>query len=86
MNITLSSIKQVTIEEIARDLFFYFQQVEAGETLVVTRTGHLIAAIQPIAQDSTELRPVGLCAGMFRVPDDFDAALPEDMLAAFEGK
>lgn len=86
MSIMLSSFKQVTIEEIARDLFFYLQQVEAGETLVVTRTGHPVVAIQPIPQDATELRPIGLCAGIFRVPDDFDAPLPEDVLAAFEGK
>jgi len=30
-----------------------------------------------------ELRPFGLCAGEFVVPDDFDAPLPEDMLNAF---
>lgn len=29
-------------------------------------------------------RPFGLCAGQFRVPDDFDAALPEDELRLFE--
>lgn len=32
-----------------------------------------------------EERPFGLCAGAFRVPDDFDAPLPEDILLAFEG-
>lgn len=33
-----------------------------------------------------QLRPFGLCAGDFVVPDDFDAPLPEDVLNAFEGK
>jgi len=33
-----------------------------------------------------QLRPFGLCAGDFVVPDDFDAPLPEDKLNAFEGK
>ncbi len=33
-----------------------------------------------------QLRPFGLCAGEFRVPDDFDAPLPEEILSAFEGK
>lgn len=33
-----------------------------------------------------QLRPFGLCAGEFTVPDDFDAPLQEDMLNAFEGK
>ncbi len=33
-----------------------------------------------------QLRPFGLCAGEFIVPEDFDAPLPEDILSAFEGK
>ena len=32
------------------------------------------------------LRPFGLCAGQFRVPDDFDDPLPEDIIRGFEGK
>lgn len=36
--------------------------------------------------ESTDLRPFGLCAGEFIVPDDFDESLPEDILTAFEGR
>jgi hypothetical protein len=32
------------------------------------------------------LRPIGLAAGDFVVPDDFDDPLPEDILELFEGK
>lgn len=35
--------------------------------------------------EDTKLRPVGLSEGDFVVPDDFDASLPEEILAAFEG-
>jgi hypothetical protein len=31
----------------------------------------------------SERRPFGLCAGEFRVPEDFDAPLPNDVLDAF---
>jgi hypothetical protein len=31
-------------------------------------------------------RPIGLAKGLFSVPDDFNAPLPEDVLQAFEGK
>jgi len=31
-------------------------------------------------------RPYGLCAGEFAVPDDFDAPLPENIIAEFEGR
>ena len=32
------------------------------------------------------LRPFGLCAGEFTVPDDFDDPLPEHLIEEFEGK
>lgn len=31
-------------------------------------------------------RSIGLCAGEFTVPNDFDDPLPEDILELFEGK
>ena len=32
------------------------------------------------------LRPFGLCAGEFTVPDDFDSPLPDYVLEDFEGQ
>jgi antitoxin (DNA-binding transcriptional repressor) of toxin-antitoxin stability system len=75
----------VTVDEIQRDPLRYLDQVEAGETLVIVRSDKPIAELRPIASNK-QLRPFGLCAGEFVVPDDFDAPLPEDLLSAFEGK
>jgi antitoxin (DNA-binding transcriptional repressor) of toxin-antitoxin stability system len=75
----------VTIDEMQRDPLKYLRQVEAGETLVIVRADKAIAELRPIAS-SQQLRPFGLCAGEFTVPDDFDDPLPEDLLSAFEGK
>ena len=75
----------VTVDEIQQDPLKYIRQVEAGETLVIVRSSQPIAELRPIAR-SKQLRPFGLCAGEFIVPDDFDAPLPEDLLNAFEGK
>lgn len=36
-------------------------------------------------EPETGLRPFGLCAGEFIVPDDFDEPLPDHILDAFEG-
>ncbi len=41
----------------------------------------LVTILEPEVQ---ELRPFGLCEGDFRVPEDFDAPLPEDILESFE--
>jgi len=35
---------------------------------------------------SSQTRPIGLAKGLFTVPDDFNAPLPEDVLQTFEGK
>ena len=77
---------QVSIEDIQRDLSTYLQRVEAGETLVIVRAGKPVAEVKPVVPSIETLRPFGLCAGEFTVPDDFDAPLPEDILNAFEGK
>lgn len=39
----------------------------------------------PIAPQPAPQRRFGTFAGQFVVPDDFDAPLPDDVLAAFEG-
>lgn len=33
---------------------------------------------------ANQLRPIGLCAGEFTVPDDFDDPLPAEILELFE--
>lgn len=41
--------------------------------------------IKPVVAGSKTLRPFGLCAGKFTVPDDFDDPLPESVIKEFEG-
>ena len=75
---------QVNAEEIQRDLSAYLQRVEAGETVIIVRAGQPVAEVKPVIVRANMLRPFGLCAGEFTVPEDFDAPLPEDILHAFE--
>jgi antitoxin (DNA-binding transcriptional repressor) of toxin-antitoxin stability system len=77
----------VTIDEIQRDPLKYLRQVEAGITFIITQADQPIAELRPITPLSNKkLRPFGLCAGEFTVPDDFDAPLSEEILSAFEGQ
>ena len=78
-------MQRVTVDEIQRDPSRYLRQVEAGETFVILQADKAIAELRPIPSRK-QLRPFGLCAGEFTVPDDFDSPLPEDLLNAFEGK
>jgi antitoxin (DNA-binding transcriptional repressor) of toxin-antitoxin stability system len=77
---------QVSVEEIQQDLPAYIQRVEDGETIIIIRAGKPVAEVKPLLSRTENLRPFGLCAGEFTVPDDFDAPLPEDIVKAFEGK
>ena len=75
---------RVSVEEIQQDVSAVLRRVEAGETLIVVRTGKPIAEIKPVITSPEALRPFGLCAGEFTVPEDFDAPLPENIIKAFE--
>ena len=77
---------RVTIDDIQRDPGGYLRRVEAGETVLVTRAERPVAEIKPVTAAAAGLRPFGLCAGEFTVPDDFDQPLPDDVLAEFEGR
>jgi antitoxin (DNA-binding transcriptional repressor) of toxin-antitoxin stability system len=84
----------ITIDEMKRTDMSWLQRVAAGETLLVLRAGKPVAEIKPVSpvspvlleDDDNSPRPIGLCAGEFVVPDDFDDPLPEELLAAFEGR
>jgi prevent-host-death family protein len=82
----MSSMVQVSISEIEQNLPVYLRRVETGETIVIVKAGRPIAEIKPIVSNSKRLRPFGLCAGEFIVPDDFDNPLPEDIIREFEGE
>jgi antitoxin (DNA-binding transcriptional repressor) of toxin-antitoxin stability system len=68
---------QVNREEILQNFLVYFQHVEEGETVVILEAGKPVAEIRPLSIPGSRLRPFGLCAGEFLVPDDFDAPLPD---------
>ena len=64
----------------------YLKQVEDGETVVLTRRNRPVAEIRRVIVERRRRRPIGLCAGEFVVPSDFDAPLPDELLDTFEGR
>ena len=76
---------QVNLEDIRKDISRFIQGVECGEKLIITSSGKPVAEVNPITIKSPEMRPYALCAGEFKVPDDFDDPLPNDILESFEG-
>ncbi len=86
MSVIDSNLRKVSIDEVTRNLPALVQRIEAGETLIIVKAGKPIAEVKPVASAFKTLRPFGLCAGEFSVPDDFDDPLPKDIMERFGGK
>jgi len=56
-----------------------------GEEFVIARAGKPVARLGPIARRRSKRR-LGILDGKFRIPDDFNRPLPNDVVAAFEGR
>lgn len=76
----------VTLLELQQHPAAVLDRVQAGERLLVVRDGRTVAELRPAPEVPLAPRSRGRCAGMFRVPDDFDAPLPDDLLREFEGR
>lgn len=57
----------------------------AGEEILIAKSGKPVARLGPLSRP-TRKRRLGALAGKLRVPEDFDAPLPEEVLDAFEGR
>ena len=60
------------------------EEVESGEEVVIAKAGKPVARLVPMRKPTR--RKLGLLADRLIVPDDFDAPLPDEVLAAFEGR
>ena len=76
----------INVSDIQQDLDGVLRRVEDGESLLVLRGDRPVAEIKPVSAVARQPRPFGLCVGQFAVPNDFDHALPEDILSEFEGR
>lgn len=73
--------KSVGVHEAKTHLSRLLEEVAAGEEVVITRRGEEVASLVP---RGAGVRTLGMDRGRFVVPDDFDAPLPDDLLAEFE--
>jgi prevent-host-death family protein len=74
--------KSVGVHEAKTNLSKLLERVSAGEEIAITRRGEEVARLVPARRPGA--RRLGLDRGRWVVPDDFDAPLPDDLLALFE--
>jgi len=75
----------VGVHEAKSTLSRLLARVEAGEEVVIARSGRPIARLVPIARDEPHRRP-GTWAGQLHIGADFDDPLPEEELAGWRGE
>ena len=78
-------MKQVNIHQAKTELSRLVERVEAGEEIIIARAGRPVAKLTPITK-APGRRRLGPLDGRFKIPDDFNAPLPESVIRAFGGR
>jgi len=76
------SMAEINIHEAKTQFSQLLRRVAAGEEIIIARAGQPVARLVPV--ESQPLRIMGMDEGLFEVPDDFNAPLPDDILTEFE--
>ncbi|MGH2675627.1 MAG: type II toxin-antitoxin system Phd/YefM family antitoxin [Actinomycetota bacterium] len=73
---------EVGVHEAKTHLSRLLRRVAAGEEIVIARGGRPVARLVPISDPRR--RELGRDRGLYEVPEDFDAPLPDEVLERFE--
>ncbi len=75
----------VNIYEAKTRLSQLVDRAASGEDIVIGRAGKPVAKLTRLGGDKREVR-FGVLKGKLKIARDFDAPLPADVQAAFEGR
>ena len=75
--------KTVNVHEAKTHLSRLLARVERGDEIIIARAGRPVARLMPFHPKRDE-RVFGGARGKIWIADDFDAPLPDDVLADFE--
>lgn len=76
----------VNIYEAKTQLSKLVDQAAAGKDVVISRNGRPVARLIAIQNKQMRMAGFGALKGKGWIADDFDAPLPDEILAQFEGR
>ena len=76
-------MKKVNIDEAKTQLSRLVEEAASGQDVVIARAGRPVARLTRLEKTGRKRR-LGVLDGRFKIPDDFNRALPEEVLSAFE--
>ena len=82
---TSSAVQTVNIYEAKTKLSKLVDLASSGTDVVIARAGKPVARLTSLKKEKRPLVP-GLLEGQGWIADDFNAPLPDDLQAAFEGR
>jgi prevent-host-death family protein len=74
---------EVNVHEAKTHLSRLLERAMAGEEVIIMRAGKRLVRLAPVESAPTR-RKLGTAKGVFVVPEDFDAPLPDEILSEFE--
>ena len=77
--------KIVNLYEAKSGLSALVERAAAGEEIIIAKAGRPLARLMPLATPHRRRTPGGW-EGRVVIADDFDAPLPDEIRAAFEGR
>lgn len=77
-------METINIHEAKTHLSRLVEEVAGGAEIVIAKNGVPRAKLVPL--EKPRALKFGVLKGKIRVPDDFDAPLPDDVLVLFEGR
>ena len=78
-------MRTVNIHEAKTHLSRLVEDASKGEEIVIAKAGKPLARLVPV-RPVRKLRKLGWLKGKLEIPEDFDAPLPDEVIAAFEGR
>jgi prevent-host-death family protein len=78
-------MEKVNVHDAKTHFSRLLDRAQEGEEFVIAKAGKPVARLGPL-QGRAKKRRLGLLDGKLRIPDDFNAPLPDEVLAAFEGR
>ena len=78
-------MKKVNVHDAKAHFSRMLDRAQRGEEFLIAKAGKPVARLGPLAARGRKHR-LGLLDGKFRIPDNFNEPLPEEMIAAFEGR
>ncbi|MBK7492020.1 MAG: type II toxin-antitoxin system Phd/YefM family antitoxin [Nitrosomonas sp.] len=73
----------INIHEAKTHLSRFIEKAAAGEEIIIAKAGKPVAKLVPL-HDAPSARSLGIFKGKLNVLEDFDAALPDEVLLQFQ--